>query len=63
MGTVAYCFGFMLFYVRSLMEYFVVFKPQSIQLCGFFFMTVPPLTSNTEKEVNQHDKWNGKVVQ
>jgi hypothetical protein len=26
-------------------------------------MTVPPLTSNTEKEVNQHDKWNGKMVQ
>jgi hypothetical protein len=22
---------------RSLMEYFVVFKPQSIQLCGFFY--------------------------
>ncbi len=44
------------------MEYFVVCKPQSIQLCGFF-MTVPPLTSNNEKEVNQNDKWNSKVVQ
>jgi hypothetical protein len=59
--SLAYCLSFMLLFSRSLMEYFVVLKPQSIQL-AVFFMTVPPLTSNTLKEVNQHGKWNGKMV-